>query len=64
MINPASGEVLARVPLSSSSDLDDAVRAARAALPAWRGVSVIGRAQKLFALREGWWRARRSWRGR
>ena len=53
VINPASGEVLARVPLSSSSDLDDAVRAAREALPAWRGVSVIGRAQKLFALREG-----------
>ena len=51
--NPATGEVLARVPLSSSSDLDAAVRAARAALPEWRAVSVIGRARKLFALREG-----------
>jgi malonate-semialdehyde dehydrogenase (acetylating) / methylmalonate-semialdehyde dehydrogenase len=51
--NPATGEVLARVPLSSSDDLDAAVRAARAALPAWRGVSVIERARRLFALREG-----------
>src|SRR4051812_8219723 len=48
---PANGEVLARVPLSSSGDLDAAVMAARQALPAWRAVSVIGRAQKLFALR-------------
>jgi malonate-semialdehyde dehydrogenase (acetylating)/methylmalonate-semialdehyde dehydrogenase len=51
--NPATGEVLARVPLSASADLDAAVRAARDALPAWRAVSVIARARLLFALREG-----------
>src|ERR671916_1152270 len=51
--NPANGEVLAEVPLSNAGDLDAAVRAAREALPAWRDVSVIGRARKLFALREG-----------
>jgi malonate-semialdehyde dehydrogenase (acetylating)/methylmalonate-semialdehyde dehydrogenase len=51
--NPATGEVLARVPLSSAADLDAAVAAARAALPEWRAVSVIGRARILFALREG-----------
>src|ERR671914_2156311 len=50
--NPASGEVLARVPLSSAADLDAAVRAAREALPAWRAVSVIERGRRLFALRE------------
>ncbi len=50
--NPANGEVLARVPLSGAADLDAAVAAAREALPAWRGVSAIGRAQKLFELRE------------
>jgi malonate-semialdehyde dehydrogenase (acetylating)/methylmalonate-semialdehyde dehydrogenase len=44
--------VLARVPLSSSADLDAAVKAARAALPAWRAVSVIERARRLFTLRE------------
>jgi malonate-semialdehyde dehydrogenase (acetylating)/methylmalonate-semialdehyde dehydrogenase len=51
--NPASGEVLARVPLSSSAELDAAVEAARAALPAWRTVSVIERARRLFELRAG-----------
>jgi malonate-semialdehyde dehydrogenase (acetylating)/methylmalonate-semialdehyde dehydrogenase len=51
--NPATGEVLAHVPLSAAGDLDAAVQAARAALPEWRAVSAIARAQKLFALREG-----------
>src|SRR4051794_31092784 len=50
--NPASGEVLARVPLSARADLDAAVGAAREALPAWRAVSVIERARRLFVLRE------------
>src|SRR4051812_22641021 len=50
--NPATGEVLARVPLSNAADLDAAVAAAREALPAWREVSTIGRARKLFELRE------------
>ncbi len=51
--NPATGEALARVPLSTAADLDAAVGAARAALPAWREVSVIERGRRLFALREG-----------
>src|ERR671918_1120494 len=50
--NPATGETLARVPLSSAADLDAAVRAAREALPVWRGVSVIERGRRLFTLRE------------
>jgi malonate-semialdehyde dehydrogenase (acetylating) / methylmalonate-semialdehyde dehydrogenase len=50
--NPATGEVLARVPLSGAADLDAAVRAARGALPVWREVSTIARARKLFELRE------------
>jgi malonate-semialdehyde dehydrogenase (acetylating)/methylmalonate-semialdehyde dehydrogenase len=52
VINPASAEVLARVPLSGAADLDAAVTAARAALPEWRAVSTIARARKLFELRE------------
>ena len=52
VVNPANGEVLARVPLSGASDLDIAVRAAREALPEWRAVSTIARARKLFELRE------------
>src|ERR1700727_2388377 len=52
VINPASGEALARVPLSGAADLDAAVEAAREALPEWRAVSTIARARKLFELRE------------
>jgi malonate-semialdehyde dehydrogenase (acetylating)/methylmalonate-semialdehyde dehydrogenase len=52
VINPATGEVLARVPLSGAADLDAAVQAAREALPAWRAVSTIARARMMFALRE------------
>ena len=51
--NPATGAVLANVPLSGAGELDAAVAAARSALPAWRAVSTIGRARKLFELREG-----------
>jgi malonate-semialdehyde dehydrogenase (acetylating)/methylmalonate-semialdehyde dehydrogenase len=50
--NPATGETLARVPLSGAADLDAAVQAARAALGEWRAVSTIARARKLFELRE------------
>ncbi|WP_249010464.1 CoA-acylating methylmalonate-semialdehyde dehydrogenase [Conexibacter sp. DBS9H8] len=51
VINPATGAPLARVPLSGSEDLNAAVSAATAALPSWRAVSTIARAQTLFALR-------------
>ncbi|HET7050089.1 MAG TPA: CoA-acylating methylmalonate-semialdehyde dehydrogenase [Solirubrobacteraceae bacterium] len=50
--NPATGETLARVPLSGAADLDAAVAAARAALRPWREVSTIARARKLFELRD------------
>ena len=50
--NPATGEVLCRVPLSSKADLEAAVTAARAALPAWRRRSVIDRARWLYGFRQ------------
>lgn len=52
VLNPATGAVLAQVPLSGAGDVDDAVAAARAALPAWRDVNAIERARRLFAMRE------------
>jgi malonate-semialdehyde dehydrogenase (acetylating)/methylmalonate-semialdehyde dehydrogenase len=51
--NPATGETLAHVPLSSRADLDSAVAAARQALPIWREVAVPDRARILFELRQG-----------
>src|SRR6266567_1713 len=49
-INPATREVLARVGQGDAADVDRAVRAARAALPAWRGLSGHARARHLYAL--------------
>lgn len=46
--NPATGEVLAQVPLSTAEDVDRAVRAAQAAFPAWRATPVVQRARYLF----------------
>ena len=50
--NPATGEALARVPLSTAADVDAAARAARAAFPGWRATPVAERARAVLALRE------------
>lgn len=51
-IDPATGDLLARVPLSNADDVDAAVRAARAAFPAWRATSPIVRARAVMRLRD------------
>jgi malonate-semialdehyde dehydrogenase (acetylating)/methylmalonate-semialdehyde dehydrogenase len=50
--DPATGDLLGRVPLSDAEAVDAAVRAAKAALPAWRATSPLVRARALFALRQ------------
>jgi malonate-semialdehyde dehydrogenase (acetylating)/methylmalonate-semialdehyde dehydrogenase len=50
--NPATGENLGQVPMGSARDVDDAVKAARAAYPAWRELPAQTRARYLFALRD------------
>ena len=54
-VDPATGELLARVPLSTAADVDAAARAARSAQPAWAAVPVAKRARAVFALREALW---------
>jgi malonate-semialdehyde dehydrogenase (acetylating)/methylmalonate-semialdehyde dehydrogenase len=49
--NPATGEVIARSPISSKADLDAAVQAAAAAFPAWRRTPPGERIQYLFKLK-------------
>jgi malonate-semialdehyde dehydrogenase (acetylating)/methylmalonate-semialdehyde dehydrogenase len=49
--NPATAEALARVPLSPAEEVDQAVRAAAAALPGWRRVPAAARIQPLFKLK-------------
>jgi malonate-semialdehyde dehydrogenase (acetylating)/methylmalonate-semialdehyde dehydrogenase len=52
VINPARGELLARVPLSGEADVDRAVRSAREAFPEWRDTPPVTRGRYLFRLKE------------
>jgi malonate-semialdehyde dehydrogenase (acetylating)/methylmalonate-semialdehyde dehydrogenase len=49
--NPATGESLGRVPLSSARDVDQAVAAAQAAYGKWRQTPPVVRARYLFKLK-------------
>jgi malonate-semialdehyde dehydrogenase (acetylating)/methylmalonate-semialdehyde dehydrogenase len=49
--NPATGEEIGRVPLSTASDVDAAVQAAKAAFPAWRSTPSPERARVMFRFR-------------
>ena len=50
--NPATGEKIARVPLSPKEDVDAAVQAAKAAWEEWRETPPISRGRHFFALRD------------
>jgi malonate-semialdehyde dehydrogenase (acetylating) / methylmalonate-semialdehyde dehydrogenase len=49
--NPASGELIARTPLSSQAEVDAVVQAAAEAFPAWRRTPAGERIQYLFKLK-------------
>src|SRR5437660_2515725 len=48
VFNPATGEVIERVPLSGPADVDEAVRAARAAYAEWSKTAVMERVRLMF----------------
>ncbi len=50
--NPATGETLAKVPLSTANDVDQAVQAAAAAFREWRRTPPEDRIQPLFKLKQ------------
>jgi malonate-semialdehyde dehydrogenase (acetylating) / methylmalonate-semialdehyde dehydrogenase len=50
--NPATGEVLARVPLAERAEVANAIEAAAAAYPAWRRTPPEDRIQPLFKLKQ------------
>lgn len=52
VLNPADESVLGTVPAGTAEDVDAAVRAARAALPAWAATPPARRAEYLTALRD------------
>ncbi len=49
--NPATGEVIARVPLSTPKEVDQAVAAAKAAFEEWRETPPLVRARYMFRLK-------------
>lgn len=48
VFNPATGEVIAFVPISSKEEVDEAVKAAKTAFETWKNVAVPKRARILF----------------
>src|SRR2546428_3121800 len=50
--NPATGHVIARVPLSTKDDVDAAVQEALRGWDAWRRMPPLDRARHFFALRD------------
>ncbi len=52
VFDPATGQVTKRVAFASTDEVDRAVAAAAAALPAWRETSLIKRADVFFRLRQ------------
>ncbi len=56
--NPATGQVIARVPRGGAAEVDVAVAAAKAAFPAWASLPLIARSEVFFAWREQLFRHR------
>jgi malonate-semialdehyde dehydrogenase (acetylating)/methylmalonate-semialdehyde dehydrogenase len=52
VLNPATGEVLGRVPISDAAEVTSAIEAAAAAFPAWRRTPPEDRIQPLFKLKQ------------
>ena len=52
VLNPATEEVIAEVPLCGDAEIDAAARAGRAAFEEWRRTPVVDRVQPLYALKE------------
>jgi malonate-semialdehyde dehydrogenase (acetylating)/methylmalonate-semialdehyde dehydrogenase len=51
VVNPATAEILAKVPVSSLTELDDAVQIAHKTFLSWRRVPVTTRIQYMFKLK-------------
>jgi len=52
VVNPIDEQVIGRVPAGTAADVDQAVRAARAAFPGWAATPPAERAARLAALRD------------
>ncbi len=52
VVNPATGKVIATVPISTEDEINEAVEAAKEAFPEWRRTPPLARARCLFRLKQ------------
>lgn len=52
VVNPATGKVIGKCPISTREEIDEAVAAAKAAYPEWRRTTPLARSRYLFRLKE------------
>ena len=52
VVNPATGKIITKVPISTKDEIDAAVEAAREAYPDWRRTTPVARSRYLFRLKE------------
>jgi len=52
VVNPATCQTIARVPISTKEEIDIAVEAAKAAFPDWRRTTPVARSRCLFRLKQ------------
>ena len=52
VVNPATGKVMGKCPISTKEEIDAAVAAAKAAYPEWRRTTPLARSRALFRLKE------------
>lgn len=52
VINPATGNTIAKVPISTKAEIDRAIEAANEAFPEWRSTTPLARVRCLFRLKD------------
>ncbi len=52
VVNPATGRVIAKVPIATKDEVNSAVKAAKDAFPDWRRTPPVARARCMFRLKE------------
>ena len=52
VVNPATGKVIGKCPISTREEIDAAVQAAKAAFPDWRRTTPLARTRILFRLKD------------
>ena len=52
VVNPATGKTIAKVPISTKDELNEAIESAKEVFPSWRRTTPLARVRCLFRLKE------------